>query len=102
MKAKMTKERLDGLYLLLLGGVVFLLLGGVLENVAIAPMSDFKAIYYGARCVIHHSDPYENGTILREFQADGGQFPADPNISRSVQRAILVCINLPSSLFLVA
>ena len=98
----MTKERLDGLYLLLLGGLVFLLLGGVLENVAASPMSDFKAIYYGARCVIHHSDPYQNGTILREFQADGGQFPADPIISRSVQRAILVCINLPSSLFLVA
>jgi hypothetical protein len=102
MKANMTKERLDGLYLLLLGALVFLLLGGVLENVAASPMSDFKAIYYGARCVIHHSDPYQDGTILREFQADGGQFPADPNISRSVQRAILVCINLPSSLFLVA
>ena len=67
-----------------------------------APMSDFKAIYYGARCIIHHSNPYQNGEILREFQADGGQFPSDPGISLSVQQAVLVCINLPTSLFLVA
>lgn len=98
----MSKERLDGLYLLLLGSIAFLLLGIVLENIVLSPMSDFKAIYYGARCVIHHNNPYKNGEILREFQADGGQFPADPIISRSVQRAILVCINLPTSLFLVA
>jgi len=102
MKSLMTKERLDGVYLLLLGGAVFLLFGVLLENIAPAPMSDFKAIYYSARAVIHHSNPYGDGTILREFQADGGQFPSDPVISRSVQRAILVCINLPTSLFLVA
>ena len=98
----MTKARLDGLYMLLLGSVVFILLGGVLEKVAPAPMSDFKAVYYGARCIIQHTDPYRNGEILRVYQADGGQFPSDPIISRSVRRAILVCINLPTSLFLVA
>ena len=102
MKPRMTRERFDGLCLLLLGGIVFLLVGGMLENIAPAPMSDFKAIYYGARAVIHHSNPYKDGTILREFRADGGEFPSDPIISRSVQRAILTCINLPTSLFLVA
>jgi hypothetical protein len=65
-------------------------------------MSDFKAVYYGARCLIQHTDPYKNGEILRVYQADGGQFPSDPIISRSVRRAMLVCINLPTSLFLVA
>jgi len=100
MTQRMKKERVDGLYLLILGSVVFLLLGGVLENVAPAPMSDFNAIYYGARCVIHGTNPYQDGAILNEFHANGGRFPADPTISRSVQRAILVCINLPTSLFL--
>ena len=102
MKQRMKRERVDGLYLLILGSLVFLLLGGVLENVAPAPMSDFNAIYYGARCVTHGANPYRGGAILNEFQADGGRFPADPTISRSVQRAILVCINLPTSLFLMA
>ena len=98
----MTKARLDGLYLLLLGAAVFLLLGVVLEHVAPAPMSDFKAVYYGARLLVQHTDPYKEGEILRAYQADGGSFPADPDISRSVHRAILVCINLPVTLFLVS
>ncbi len=102
MKTKLTRNRLDGLYLLALGGVVFVLLGIALENISPAPMSDFKAIYYGARCVIHNSDPYQNGEIQKEFTANGEQVPADPVISRSVQRAIFVCINLPTTLFLVA
>jgi hypothetical protein len=99
--ARMTKERLDGLYLLLLGVAMCILLGGVLEGAASAPMSDFKAIYYGARCVIDHRDPYQSSEILREFLADGGQFPADPSVARPYRTAILTCINLPTSLFLV-
>lgn len=102
MKSGKTKEQLDGFYLMLLGSIVFLLLGLVLERISPAPMSDFKAIYYASRSVIHHSNPYQDGTILGEYRADGGQFPTDPAISRSVQRAILVCINLPTSLFLIS
>ena len=98
----MTKARLDGLYLLLLGAAVFLLLGIVLERSAPAPMSDFKAVYYGAQLLIQHTDPYKEGEILRAYQADGGSFPPDPDISRSVRRSILVCINLPVTLFLVS
>jgi len=98
----MTKKRLDGLYLLLLGAAVCVLFGGVLETVAPAKMSDFKAIYYSARCVIHNSDPYQSGEILREVEANGEQFPSDPAIARPFRRAILTCINLPTSLFLVA
>jgi hypothetical protein len=96
----MNGERRDGLVFLLLGCMVFLLLGVALENAVPGPMSDFKAVYYGARCVIHHNDPYKNGEILRLYQAEGGQFPSDPIISRSVRRAVLVCINLPTALFL--
>ena len=98
----MTKARLDGLYLLLLGGMIFLMLGAILERGNPAPMSDFKAIYYGARCVLQHSNPYQDGEILRMYEADGGQFPSDPILARSARRAIVVCINLPTALFLVA
>ena len=44
----MTKERLDGLYLMLLGSVVFLLLGGVLEQGAATKLVDFRVVYYPA------------------------------------------------------
>src|SRR5512141_1165676 len=98
----MTKERLDGLYLLLLGAAVCILLGGALASIAPAKMSDFNSIFYGARCIIHHADPYQSNEVLREFQADGAQFPSDPAIARPYQRAILSSINLPTSLLLIA
>lgn len=98
----MTKERLDGLYLLLLGAAVCILLGGVLASIAPAKMSDFNAIFYGARCAIHHADPYQSSEVLREFLADGAQFPSDPAIARPYKRAILASINLPTSFLLIA
>jgi hypothetical protein len=96
----MNAARRDGLLLLLLGCFVFLLLGVALESIAPGPMSDFKAVYYGARSVMQHHDPYQKGEILRLYEQEGGKFPADPDISRSVHRAVLVCINLPTTLFL--
>jgi hypothetical protein len=98
----MTKARLDGLYLLVLGGLIFLMLGAILERANPAPMSDFKAVYYGARSVLDHSDPYKDGEILSRYLADGGKFPSDPILAHSARRAIVVCINLPTALFLVA
>jgi hypothetical protein len=98
----MTKGRLDGLYLLVFGGLIFLILGAILEQASPAPMSDFKAVYYGARCVLDHNNPYEDGEILRRYESDGGKFPSDPILAQSARRAIVVCINLPTALFLVA
>jgi hypothetical protein len=66
----MTRARLDGVYLLLLGSVAFLLLGVVLERAAPAPMADFKALYYPARCLIQSCDPYNQGEVLRVYQTE--------------------------------
>jgi hypothetical protein len=98
----MNKTRQDGLYLLLMGAVVFLLFGIAMENASATSMLDFKAVFYGARCLIGHSDPYKESEILRAYQADGGQFPADPIQSRVVHEAVTICVNLPSTLFLLA
>jgi hypothetical protein len=67
----MTKARLDGLYLLLLGSLVLILLGAVLERVASAPMLDFRALYYPARCLLQHGDPYTEVEVLRVYRAEG-------------------------------
>ncbi len=97
----MTKPRQDGLTLLLLGSVLFLWLGTAMENASPDSMLDFKAVFYGARCLMHHSDPYEASEIQRAYQADGGTFPLDPIRSRLVHEAVTVCVNLPTALFLV-
>jgi hypothetical protein len=66
----MTKARLDGLYMLLLGSVVFLLLGAALARTFSVPMVDFRVLYYPARCLVQHCDPYNEGEVLQVVQAE--------------------------------
>jgi hypothetical protein len=63
-------------------------------------MVDFGALYYGARCAMHHLDPYEPAVMVRDFKADGGEFA--PNTSdKSEDRTVLTCTdNLPTALLL--
>jgi hypothetical protein len=96
------KARRDGLYLLLLGNAIFLLLGLALEFHSPFGMEDFKAVYYGARSLIQHHDPYQESELRAVYRADGGTFPSNSTNSRSVHDAISICINLPTTLFLVA
>jgi hypothetical protein len=65
-------------------------------------MTDFKAVYYGTRCLIQHSDPYQESEFLRVYQADGGKIPSDPARSQAFLRAVPVFINLPTTLLLIA
>ena len=69
----MKKARMDGLYLLLLGSVVFLFLGTALESVTPVSMIDFKVVYYSTRCLLHHSDPYNERNVLRTYRDEGGE-----------------------------
>jgi hypothetical protein len=83
-KQKVIKERRDGLAFMLLGGVVFVLLGVALFNVAPSPSADFRALYYPARCLIQHADPYQEAQVLPIYQADAAHFPADNWKSREI------------------
>jgi hypothetical protein len=47
------------LYLLLAGIVVFLSLGLALESTSKSAMQDFAVMYFPARCLIQHCDPYK-------------------------------------------
>ena len=67
----MTKAQLDGLYMLLLGVLVLISLSAILENVSPGPMLDFRAMYYPARCLIQHRDPYKESEVSRVYQAEG-------------------------------
>lgn len=67
----MTRARLDGLYLLVLGSLALILLGAAMETGARAPMLDFRALYYPARCLVQHGDPYKEREVLRVYEAEG-------------------------------
>jgi hypothetical protein len=65
-------------------------------------MGALKAIYYPARCMMRHIDPYNVGGLQQEYASEGGKFPAKPADEFLFRRAMLTCVNLPSSLLLIA
>ncbi len=73
----MIKARTDGLYLMILGTAVFLLLGFALENAAPVSTADFRLMYYSARCLLDHHDPYNPSELERTYQTEGGESPHD-------------------------
>ena len=80
----MTRERLDGLYLLALGCLVFLGLGFALENAQPSALADFRALYYPARCLVEHGDPYNRSEVMRVYRAEGGDRFQDTETNRQI------------------
>jgi len=80
----MTKARRDGLYLVFLGSAVFVLIGSALENAVPVPTADFRVVYYSARCLLEHHDPYNESDLKYTYRVDGGETPNDtPTIRRT-------------------
>jgi hypothetical protein len=80
-----TKARLDGLILLLLGaGVVVLLVGLLLVRPTPAAMQDFRVVYFPARCLLEHRDPYQESEVLGVYEAEGGEHPSETAADRQI------------------
>src|ERR1700722_8451672 len=85
MRLKMSAARRDGLILLMLGGaVVVVLLGFLLVSPTPAAMQDFRVVYYPARCLLEHRDPYRESEVLATYQADGGVYTAETAADRQI------------------
>jgi hypothetical protein len=81
----MTKRRNEGLIFLLLGVVAFLVVGIAWQRVALIEMGDFKVVYYSARCLLQHGDPYNQQDVLRVYAAEGRERPTEPALDRQVK-----------------
>lgn len=102
MEAKKRKRtRSDGMRMLVLGCAVFLVAGFLWEPHWPGAMADFQAVFAASRALLHHADPYQSGNILAELHALAGPGNALPSSSRQLQVALL-CINLPTTLYLIA
>jgi hypothetical protein len=97
----MTKIHRISLVLFFISSACFVIWGSSLERSSAAGMADFKAVFYAARCLIHRTDPYKEDQFWRVYQAENGEVPSDPALYRQFRRAVPICINLPSALFLV-
>jgi hypothetical protein len=83
----MTRARMDGLYLVVLGIAVFILIGTALENAAPVPTVDFRVVYYSARCLLGHRDPYKESDLEQTYRSEGGETVKDtPTIRRTETR----------------
>jgi hypothetical protein len=60
-----------------LGSLVLIFLGSVLANTSVAALVDFRVLYYPARCLLHHGDPYNESEVLQVARAEGGERPTD-------------------------
>lgn len=90
----MARARKDGLLFLLLGCVIFVLMGSALEMVEPVSTVDFRIVYYGARCLLDHRDPYNESEVRRTYQTEGG---VDPHTTAIIEKTETQYIYFPSA-----
>jgi hypothetical protein len=89
----MTKPRLDGLILLALGGITFLVVGATIAANSAIEMIDFRVLYYPARCLLHHGDPYNADQLLQMTMAETG----DGSVAEAKAREVMRFIYFPTA-----
>ena len=90
----MNQGRRDGLVLLMLGSIVFVLLGVALESAVPSRDVDFRVMYYPARCLIQHQDPYNPDQVMSLYRAEGGDAPTDAD---KIRRMVSGYVYLPNA-----
>jgi hypothetical protein len=84
MKKTIT-TRTDGLIVLFLGIAAFLGAGFAWKHLSPIDMGDFKVVYYSARTLLQHGDPYSQRDVLAIYNAEGRENPAEPILDREVK-----------------
>ncbi|MGB6690361.1 MAG: glycosyltransferase family 87 protein [Terracidiphilus sp.] len=98
----MTKARMDGLYLLLVGFAAFAVAGLGLESIARSSLVDFRAVYYSARCLLEHRDPYSASEMLRVYREEEIDHPHPDPIGPSQIQAVTVYVYFPTASIFIA
>lgn len=98
----MPNLRAASVFLILLSSGISILFGLFVDRASPGGTENYRAVYYGARCLMQSSDPYQASEFLRVYTAESGKFPSDPLKKFLFVRAVTVCVNLPTTLFLVA
>lgn len=73
----MIVARREGFELVLLGGLAFVLLGWALTLGNASSGVDFRGLYYPAKCLLQHGDPFVGSDVLRAYQADVAHLPSN-------------------------
>jgi hypothetical protein len=92
----MTKERRNALAWILLASGISILWGFSVGQNANGWV-DFRAVYYGTRCLLEHHNPYKVSELESVYQAEGGERPSE---TVAAHQAVVLYVNVPT-LFIV-
>ncbi len=102
MSRKWASTQRKALICLLVSGAISIVWGSFVAAKPYSGMGAFQAVYYGTRCLMQQSDPYNPSVLQHVYQAEGGRFSPDAVEASIFRRAMLICVNLPTSLLLIA
>ena len=97
----MKRSRRTALFLILCSCGLSVLWGSFVAHSYTSGGTDFELVFYGSRCLIDHTDPYRSADILAAYLGDGQQIPTEPMMADLFRHAVLVSVNLPTTLFFV-
>ena len=60
---------------------------------------DFRAVYYGTRCLLQHHNPYNVGELENVYRAENGERASE---SIQVHQAVTLYVNVPTTFIFVA
>jgi hypothetical protein len=60
---------------------------------------DFRAVYYGTRCLLEHHNPYNMRELEGVYRADGGERPSE---TVAAHQAVVLYVNVPTTFIVVA
>ena len=60
---------------------------------------DFRAVYYGTRCLLEHHNPYKQSELEGVYRAEGGERPSETAVAH---QAVVLYVNVPTSFIVVA
>ena len=59
---------------------------------------DFRAVYYGTRCLLQHHNPYKVSELEGVYRAEGGERPSE---TVAAHQAVVLYVNVPTSFIVV-
>lgn len=93
-----TSSRRTGLALILLSGCISIFWGFSIAQTG-NHWVDFRAVYYGTRCLMQHRDPYKVSDLEDVYRAEKG---APANETANAHQAVTLYVNMPTTFVLVA
>ena len=94
----MTKTRRNALVWILLASGIAIAWGFSIGQ-TLNGWVDFRAVYYGTRCLLEHHNPYSLSQLEQVYRTEGGERPSETVAAR---QAVILYVNMPTAFIFIA